>query len=113
MYTEMVVRGMTTMIPGLAAYRDRLPESVVDGGYYTKTAENRPLVGPVGPDGSFVVGALSGFGVMAACAAGELGALHALGGPLPDYAAAFSPRRYEDAEYLREIEEAAASGGQL
>lgn len=111
MYTELVVRGMATMVPRLGAYRDRLPESVVDGGYYTKTVENRPLVGPLGPEGSFVVGALSGFGVMAASAAGELGALHAIGGALPDYAPAFAPDRYEDADYLREIAEAAA--GQL
>jgi glycine/D-amino acid oxidase-like deaminating enzyme len=102
LYPELVMRGMSTMIPGLSAYRDRLPYSVVDGGYYTKTAGNLPLIGPMATGGGFVVGALSGFGVMAAAAAGELAALHITGGPLPEYAPAFLPSRYEDPEYLQD-----------
>ncbi len=35
------------MVPGLGVYHDRLPESVVDGGYYTKTRENRPSGGAI------------------------------------------------------------------
>ena len=104
LYAEIVLRGMAAMIPGLDRYRDRLPETVVDGGYYTKTQENRPLVGPTGVSGSYVVGALSGFGLMAACGAGELAALHALEGLLPEYAPAFSLERYDDPGYLAEIE---------
>lgn len=103
LYAEVVLRGMTAMIPGLVAYRDRLPETVVDGGYYTKTAENRPLVGPTDVAGAYVVGALSGFGLMAACGVGELAALHATGGPLPDFAPAFSLERYDDPDYLEEM----------
>ena len=102
LYPELAMRGMSTMIPGLSDYRDRLPYSVVDGGYYTKTAGNLPLIGPMATGGVFVVGALSGFGVMAAAAAGELAALHMTGGSLPDYAPAFLPSRYEDPEYLQE-----------
>jgi glycine/D-amino acid oxidase-like deaminating enzyme len=94
---------MAAMIPDLEQYRDRLPETVVDGGYYTKTVENRPLVGPTDVTGSYVVGALSGFGLMAACGVGELAALHATGGPLPAYAPAFSLERYDDPKYLEEI----------
>lgn len=104
LYPEVVMRGMTTMIPGLAAYGDRLPQPVVDGGYYTKTRENRPLIGPLPLEGAYVVGALSGFGVMAAAAAGELVTLHVTKGPLPDYASAFGLDRYEDPGYLAEIE---------
>lgn len=104
LYPEVVMRGMTTMIPGLAAYGDRLPQPVVDGGYYTKTRENRPLIGPLPLEGAYVVGALSGFGVMAAAAAGELVTLHVTKRPLPDYAAAFGLDRYEDPGYLAEIE---------
>jgi glycine/D-amino acid oxidase-like deaminating enzyme len=103
LYAEVVLRGMAAMIPDLGQYRDRLPETVVDGGYYTKTVENRPLVGPTDVTGSYVVGALSGFGLMAACGVGELAALHATGGPLPDYASAFSLERYDDPKYLEEI----------
>jgi glycine/D-amino acid oxidase-like deaminating enzyme len=107
---ETVLRGMATMIPALSAYRTRLPEPIVDGGYYTKTVENRPLIGPMGPAGSFVVGALSGFGIMAACAAGELAALHVTGQNLPAYAPSFALDRYEDPDYRREIAELTDSG---
>jgi len=110
LYPEAVMRGMTTMVPGLAAYRDRLPQPVVDGGYYTKTRENRPLIGPLGSEGAYVVGALSGFGVMAAAAAGELVALHVKGASLPHYAAAFGLERYEDPAYLAEIDNLAETG---
>lgn len=98
------------MIPAFGAYLERLPDPYVDGGYYTKTAENRPLIGPVGPAGSYVVGALSGYGVMAAAAAGELAAVHALGGQLPGYASWFAPARYEDPDYLALLPEMTESG---
>jgi glycine/D-amino acid oxidase-like deaminating enzyme len=103
-YPEAVMRGLTTMVPGLAVYLDRLPQPVVDGGYYTKTRENRPLVGPLGVDGAFVVGAFSGFGVMAAAAAGELAAMYVTNADLPAYATAFALSRYEDPDYLAEID---------
>lgn len=103
LYPEAVVKGLTTMVPELAVYLDRLPQPVVDGGYYTKTRENRPLVGPLGVDGAFVVGAFSGFGVMAAAAAGELASMYLTGADLPEYANAFALSRYEDSAYLDEI----------
>jgi glycine/D-amino acid oxidase-like deaminating enzyme len=54
LYPEIALRGLATMLPGLRAYFGRAPRPVLDGGYYTRTPENRPLVGPmgVGPDGS-------------------------------------------------------------
>jgi glycine/D-amino acid oxidase-like deaminating enzyme len=103
-YPEAVMRGLTTMVPGLAVYLDRLPQPVVDGGYYTKTRENRPLVGPLGIDGAFVVGAFSGFGVMAAAAAGELAAIYVTNADLPAFAPDFALSRYDDPAYLAEIE---------
>ena len=110
MYPEAVIKGLTTMVPGLGAYLEHLPQPVVDGGYYTKTRENRPLVGPVGAEGAFVVGAFSGFGVMAAAAAGELAAQYVTGADLPAYAKAFAPSRYEDADYLSDIERITNTG---
>jgi len=110
LYPEVVLRGLTTMIPGLAAYRDRLPGSVVDGGYYTKTIENRPLIGPAGPDGFYLASGFSGFGVMIAAGAGDLLACHITGGALPDYAGAFLLSRYDEPEYLGTIEVGADSG---
>ncbi|NNC41420.1 MAG: FAD-binding oxidoreductase [Acidimicrobiia bacterium] len=110
LYPEIVMRGLATMVPPLGEYLERLPRPFIDGGYYTKTRENRPLIGPAGPEGSVVVGALSGFGVMAAAAAGELGAIHVTGGSLPDYARWFEPGRYEDPEYLALLGQMTDSG---
>jgi glycine/D-amino acid oxidase-like deaminating enzyme len=71
----------------------------IDGGYYTRTIENRPLIDRLPVEGAFVIGALSGFGLMSACAAGELLACHVTGDQLPAYAPAFSLKRYEDPAY--------------
>ncbi len=98
-YPEVVMRGMVRLAPGLARYLDRLPPVYVDGGYYTKTEENRPLIGPTGVEGSYVNAALSGYGLMAAPAAGELIALSVTGAELPSYHAAFRLDRYDDPEY--------------
>ncbi len=109
-YPEAVIRGLTRMIPGLAEYHHGLPHSVVDGGYYTKTRENRPLIGPGVTPGMFMVVALSGYGVMAACAAGELVARHVGGDPLPDHAPAFTLARYDDPAYVRMMESQSDAG---
>ena len=111
-YSEMVLRGLTTLIPGMKIYLDRLPKPIVDGGYYTKTRENRPLIGRLPVEGAYVIGALSGFGVMAACGAGELLADHLTGSTLPHYAPAFFLERYEDTAY-QELLEAWGESGQL
>ena len=103
LYGEVVIRGLTAMFPAMRRYLDHMPQQVVDGGYYTKTAENRPLAGPLQTAGAFVVGALSGFGIMAACGLGELGAAHVTGSRLPEHAAAFTLARYEDPAYQREL----------
>ena len=42
---------------------------------------------------------------MSACGAGELLTAHITGGPLPDYAAAFSLARYDDAKYVAALEQ--------
>jgi glycine/D-amino acid oxidase-like deaminating enzyme len=109
-YFEVVLRGLSQMIPGLRAYFDKLPRPVVDGGYYAKTQENRPLVGPLPVEGAYLVGALSGFGIMAGCAAGELLAAHVAGEELPSYAPRFLLERYADPEYLHLLETWDASG---
>jgi glycine/D-amino acid oxidase-like deaminating enzyme len=109
-YSEIVLRGLVTMIPGLRAYVDRLPRSIVDGGYYTKTRENRPLIGKLPVEGAYTIGALSGFGVMAACGAGELLAAHLTGSKLPAYAPLFALERYEDSGYQRVLENWGESG---
>jgi glycine/D-amino acid oxidase-like deaminating enzyme len=111
-YAEIALRGMTRLVPALAPYLDRLPASFIDGGYYTKTRENRPLACPLPVEGAYLHGALSGFGLMASPATSELLALHVTGDTLPGYAPAFDLRRYDDDAYLRSLE-AWGDGGQL
>lgn len=109
-YPEIALRGLARMIPGLTEYFDKPPRPFLDGGYYTKTHENRPLIGPLQVEGAWVVGALSGYGLMASMAAGELLALHLLGKKLPGYAQAFHPDRYQNPAYLAEINKWEHSG---
>ncbi|MCA9971771.1 MAG: FAD-binding oxidoreductase [Anaerolineales bacterium] len=112
-YGEVVIRGLTRMIPALSAYLERLSKPVIDGGYYCKTQENRPLIGPLPVDGAFIIGALSGYGIMACMAAGELLAAHVAGAPLPDYAPAFLLSRYADPDYQARLASWDATSGQL
>ncbi|HET7088384.1 MAG TPA: FAD-dependent oxidoreductase [Anaerolineae bacterium] len=109
-YPEIALRGMSRMIPGLSAYFGRTPKFFADGGYYTKTRENRLLACPLPVEGAYLIGALSGYGLMAACGAAELLAGHITGAPLPHYAPAFRLERYEDSEYQKLLENWGASG---
>ncbi|MCP5112362.1 MAG: FAD-binding oxidoreductase, partial [bacterium] len=112
-FPSIVLRGASRFIPALGRYADRVPTPVVQyAGYYTRTRENWPLIGPLQPEGLYVVGALSGYGTMCACAAGELCADWMMGGSLPDYARNFHPDRYSDPAVLAEIE-GLESDGQL
>jgi glycine/D-amino acid oxidase-like deaminating enzyme len=98
-YAEIVIRGMTRLIPGLGAYLPRLPKHFVDGGYYTKTEENRLLSGPLPVEGAYVLGALSGYGMMSSNGAADLLADYIAERPLPRYAPAFRLDRYQDPAY--------------
>jgi sarcosine oxidase subunit beta len=98
-FFDVTLRGLTRIIPALEAYIHRPPRPTIDGGYYTKTRENRPLIGPAGPRGSFVMGAFSGYGIMAACGAADVLAAHISGEALSAWAAAFHPARYDDPAY--------------
>src|SRR5690606_30209181 len=93
-YAEVVVRGLARMVPGLAAYAGNFGRPYIDGGYYCKTRENRPLIGPLPVEGAYIFGALSGYGIMASQAGADLLAAHITGGQLPDYAAAMALGRY-------------------
>jgi glycine/D-amino acid oxidase-like deaminating enzyme len=110
LYGEVVVRGLAAMYPGLHEYADRMPQLVVDGGYYTKTVENRPLAGPMRTAGAFVAGALSGFGIMAACGVADLVGAYIAGRSLPAHAPAFALSRYDDPEYVRSLEGISETG---
>ncbi len=107
---EILLRGMSVAVPALSAYFQHLPKPFVDGGYYAKTEENRPLIGPLPVDGAYMTVAFSGFGIMMACAAGELLAAHVTGTDLPGYADAFRLERYHDPTYLEQFADSGSSG---
>ena len=109
-YGEIALRGMSRMIPALAAYLGRLPRTVVDGGYYAKTRENRFLAGPLPVEGAYVLGGLSGYGLMASNGAADLLADHITERPLPPYAPAFRLERYDDPAYRKLLEDWGDSG---
>ena len=109
-YQEVVLRGLQRMIPAMAPYLHRMPRCFVDGGYYTKTRENRFLAGPLPVEGAYVIGALSGYGMMASNGAADLLADYIAERPLPRYAPAFRLDRYDDPAYVKLLENWGDSG---
>ncbi|MFK7963617.1 MAG: NAD(P)/FAD-dependent oxidoreductase [Burkholderiaceae bacterium] len=109
-YAEIVLRGLSTMVPALREYVEKGARPYLDGGYYVRTRENRPLIGPLPVQGAFVSGAYSGFGIMASCAGGDLIAKHLTGSTLPDYAPAFMLSRYTDPDYLAMLDNSSEDG---
>jgi glycine/D-amino acid oxidase-like deaminating enzyme len=112
-YADVVLRGCARMIPAMASYIPSSDRGIVDGGYYCKTPENRPLIGPLPVQGAYVLGALSGMGVMSSHAGAELLAAHVAEQPLPDYAPWFLPSRYDDPAYRSLVEQWGPLVGQL
>lgn len=104
MYFEITLRGLCKMIPGMNKYLEKLPRPYIDGGYYTKTRENRPLSSSLPVAGAYVIGAMAGYGIMASAALGELITAHITNAELPDYAHAFDYARYDDPDYQRLLE---------
>ncbi|HCQ02973.1 MAG TPA: FAD-dependent oxidoreductase [Candidatus Latescibacteria bacterium] len=112
-YPEIIIRGLARMIPALSVYFGQGGDVYVDGGYYCKARDNRPLIGPLPINGAYVVGGLSGYGVMGSQAAGELLAAHVTEISLPDYAPAFVYDRFDDPTYCDRVEQWDAAMGQL
>ncbi len=112
-HAAIVLRGLAVMIPGLGRYVASASDAVVDGGYYCKAPDNRPLIGPTAIAGAYVLGALSGFGIMGSQAGAELLAAHILEQPLPEYAAAFHPGRFGDRSGRQALNAPDADRGQL
>ncbi|WP_137921366.1 FAD-dependent oxidoreductase [Hydrogenophaga sp. 2FB] len=105
-FPDSVLRAASRLHPKLAAYIGKLPRGAHHyGGYYAMTEENWPLIGPMGTQGAFIAGALSGFGSMAACATGSLCAAWVAGKPVPAYAASLSMDRYKDAELMSRLKQ--------
>lgn len=110
-FPEIVIRGAAALIPALGAYVEAPPVRCSHyGGYYSMTEENWPLIGPLGVDGAFTVSALSGFGSMAACAAGADCAAWLSGSELPAYARDLSLERYHDQDRMEALWASADKG---
>ncbi|HTO11826.1 MAG TPA: FAD-dependent oxidoreductase, partial [Candidatus Binatia bacterium] len=77
-----------------------------------RTRENRFLAGPLPVEGAFILGALSGYGLMSSNGAADLLADHVTGRTLPRYAPAFRLERYDDPAY-RKLLESWGDDGQL
>jgi len=113
-YPEVALRALTRMVPGFAVYLgEKMRRPFVDGGYYCKTAENRPLVGATSIAGFHLLCGLSGYGIMAAAAAAELLGATLAGDVLPPYAAEFRLDRYADPAYQARLKRGEFASGQL
>ncbi len=111
LFPELVIRGAARANPALAPYIEHLPAHVTHyGGYYTKTDENWPLIGPLGVEGAFVATGLSGYGTMAACATGELIAAWVCGDSISASMRRLGLERYEDTDFMAELKSQASSG---
>ena len=103
-FPEIVLRGASNLNPNFKSYLNDMPSNIVHyGGYYTMTEENWPLISKLDNKSAYIVGALSGFGTMLSCAAGELCADHIFGTDLPEHAADLSFERYENAKLMHEL----------
>jgi len=111
LYAEIILNGMSKVVPGLSQYLsgENRVEASMDGGYYTRTKENLPLIGevPECPEGYHVAGCLSGYGIMGSMATGDLVSRLISQKEIPSYASLMSPHRYVDGTlewYLQEFE---------
>lgn len=112
MFPKVLVKGISSFIPSLKPYVETLPQPiVVSGGYYTRTLENLPILQETSYSGLYVIGALSGFGVMVGCGAGELMSRMITGHTLPAYVDNFSLSRYDRPDYYNLME--SYSSGEL
>ncbi len=112
LFPQIVLKGASRFIPQLAEYENDIPTPLIQyAGYYTRTKENYPLIGPAEMPNVFLVGALAGYGTMGACAAGQLCSKYILSDSnLPDYSRYFHPLRYQNQVLMQEINESQSDG---
>lgn len=110
MYPEIVIRGISQIIPGFVHYYEHPVRPIVDGGYYTRSVENRPIIGPLAISGTWVNGAYAGYGLMAACAGAELIATQIMGDSSAIPKEEFLLSRYENLEYQEQLRNWGDSG---
>ena len=111
-YGEIVLRGLARAIPAMAPYLARMPRCVIDGGYYTKTRENRFLASPLPVEGAYVLGALSGYGLMASNGAADHAAVLEVGVELGRSVVDGQLRSAREFELAARLERDAADGAE-
>jgi glycine/D-amino acid oxidase-like deaminating enzyme len=110
-FPEIVLRAASRLQPALAQYLGALPRDRIHyGGFYPMTKENWPLIGAARTPGVFLTAALSGYGTMSACAAGDLCARAVVGAPSPAFADVLSLARYENKTLMDELDSAESRG---
>jgi sarcosine oxidase, subunit beta len=96
-FPALVLRAAAQLIPGLERYAGTSEKPLAhEAGYYTRTPDDLPLIGPTGCEGAWVVAGFAGYGAMVACAAGEIAAAWIAGTSRPGYAASFDPHRFSN-----------------
>ncbi len=93
LFAEIVIRGLSRMLPSLSTYRDALPEGTVDGARYTSTSAGLPLAGPSHIPGLYVIAGLGGSGIALSMGLAELVAGAITDSPGPEYPTELSPTR--------------------
>lgn len=110
-FPEIVLRAASRLQPALRQYLGALPRDRVHyAGFYPMTKENWPLIGAARTPGVFLTAALSRYGTMSACAAGDLCARAVVGAPSPSFANVLSLARYENKALMNELESAESRG---
>lgn len=104
LYPKVALKGISSFIPSLQSFAQNIPQPIiVSGGFYTQTPENLPIIQQTA-SGVYVIGALSGFGVMVGCGVGDIMSDMIAGHTVPDYVRQFSASRYNNPDYVKQIE---------
>ena len=102
-FAKLVVKGMSSFVPAMRPYVGNIPQpAIVSGGFYTRATDNLPIVDQTAA-GIYLIGALSGFGIMMGCALGEIMSDMIVEADLPKYLRHFSAKRYRDAQYVQKV----------
>jgi len=100
------LRSAARLNPFLKVYYQGLPRNMIHyEGYVTRTEENWPLIGATPIEVYFINGAMSGFGTMAACGAGEIIGKNLLQRKLPSFSADLSLQCYQNKSLMTELQD--------
>ncbi|GLD93940.1 hypothetical protein PINS_up002545 [Pythium insidiosum] len=122
-YPEICLRGLCRLYPEMKSYLSdpQVRKSMkVGGGYYCKTMDNMPLIGPAPStvEGIFLQSAMTGIGLMSSGASGQLLASHVMGETpsnkkIAQFMDAFLPVRFEDDAYVQSLANGRSLTGQV